>query len=127
MAIFFEFQAEDDGNNSSDDAFYKDNGEVSLSSFIDNSIYDNNPSDYFGFKHISRSVESAEKDAFSDSDIRHFCDENIEARNYCLNSDDETAEEDNFQNAAFNKTLMTPRGKDTDDCLISCSLLCNSF
>lgn len=86
MANFINFQAEDDGNNSSDGEFHKDEDKVSLSPFINDSNYENNPSDYYGFTNVSISVVSAEEDSVSKVIIAHFCDNNIEARNDCANS-----------------------------------------
>ena len=49
---------------------------------------------------MSRPVESAEDDAFSESDIKQFYNLDIEARDYCLNSDEALYDqEDNFLNS----------------------------
>lgn len=45
------------------------NEEVSLDSFIDNSIVDNNPSDYCGLINVTISMPSPEEGIFSDSNI----------------------------------------------------------
>ena len=65
-----------------------DKDEVSLDSFVDDSTPDRNPSDYYGFTNVTRSVSSAEEDAFSESDVEKFLNNNVETR-YCINSEDE--------------------------------------
>ena len=62
MADFIHFQAEgvDDGNSGSDD----NNNNDEVSSFIGDANYEENPSDYYGFVNVSRTVERAEEDSF---------------------------------------------------------------
>lgn len=100
--------------------------------YIDDYNYENNTFDSYGFHYVARSINSAEEDCFSDSDIKRFCDENVEEPYYCLNSDDEEfAEEDNFQEAShktneFKKKLLIPHGKDIEDSLlyVICYVIC---
>ena len=67
---------------------------------------------------MSRPVESAEDDVFSESDIKQFYNLDIEARDYCLNSDEALYDqEDNFLNSKkkieiFLKSLQIPQGED---------------
>lgn len=70
MTDFIHFQVEvDDGNNSSSDDDKRQDNEVSLNYFIDNTNYEENQSNYYGFRNVSRSVESAKEDTFSAWDI----------------------------------------------------------
>ena len=122
MADFIHFHFEDAYNvySSSDDQ--NDNSKVS--SFIDNTNYDENLSDYYGFLNVSRSAESAEEDALSESNVRQVNNENVEAENYCLNSDEEVSDnEDNFANSKeiiedFIKSLKIPHEEENFDSLL---------
>ena len=70
MTDFIHFQVEvDDGNNSSSDDDKRQDNEISLNYFIDNTNYEENLSNYYGFRNVSRSVESAKEDTFSAWDI----------------------------------------------------------
>ena len=100
MTNFIEFQVEGNGNNDFDGEFHKENHDLSLDSFIDYSTYENNRLDYYGFKNVRRSVNSAEEDAFSESDVKYLCEENVEVQNYCEDSEDEMSQDkDNFDNS----------------------------
>ena len=46
-----------------------------------------NPSDYYGFTNVTRTYSNAEEDAFSNSDITDFLDEDLEASNYYVDPD----------------------------------------
>ena len=55
--------------------------QVSLNNFIDeDSEMDNKTSDYYGLTNITRSMSDAEDDAFSESNIEDFLDENVEVK-----------------------------------------------
>ena len=54
---------------------------------------DGNPLDYYGFTNVTRAVSFAEEDPFSEYDVEKFLDNNIEARNYWVNSEDEMSKE----------------------------------
>ena len=41
-------------------------------------------------------LSSAEEDAFSEYDVEKFLENNVEARNYCVNSEDEMSEEEDI-------------------------------
>ena len=77
-----------------------------------------------GFFIISRSVESAEEDGFSESKFQKFHNENVKPRNYCLNSDEEVfGNGDIFENPNkkvkdFRKILKIPPGEDNLDSLL---------
>ena len=61
---------------------------VNLDLFIDDKpVMDNKPSDYYGFTNVSQSqtYASAEKDTYSESNIRVFSYENGDGRNYFPN------------------------------------------
>ena len=85
-----------------------------ITSFIDDTNYEENPSDYYEFLNLSRVVESDEEDAFSESDVK------IER----LNSDEAASNnEDIFANSKekmkdFNKTLKILHGEDNLDSLL---------
>ena len=96
MAEFIIFQAAVDNDNEyvfSEDEFIHDKNEVSLDSFIDNLTLDGNPLDYYGFTNVTRAISCAEEDPFSESDVEKILDNNVEARNYWVNSEDETSKE----------------------------------
>ena len=67
--------------------------EVSLHSFIVDFTFDGNPLDYYGFTDATRAISCAEEDPFSESDVEKILDNNVEARNYWVNSEDETSKE----------------------------------
>ena len=55
--------------------------QVSLNNFIDeDSEMDNKTSDYYDLTNITRSMSDAEDDAFSESNIEDFLDENVEVK-----------------------------------------------
>ena len=96
MAEFIIFQAAVDNDNEyvfSEDEFIHDKNEVSLDSFIDDLTLDGNPLDYYGFTNVTRAISCAEEDPFSESDVEKILDNNVEARNYWVNSEDETSKE----------------------------------
>ena len=96
MAEFIIFQAAVDNDNEyvfSQDEFIHDKNEVSLDSFIDDLTLDGNPLDYYGFTNVTRAISCAEEDPFSESDVEKILDNNVEARNYWVNSEDETSKE----------------------------------
>ena len=47
---------------SGDGEYFEDNEGVSLDSFINDSVVDNNPSDYYGLINVTRLTSSAEED-----------------------------------------------------------------
>ena len=96
MAELIIFQAAVDNDNEyvfSEDEFIHDKNEVSLDSFIDDLTLDGNPLDYYGFTNVTRAISCAEEDPFSESDVEKILDNNVEARNYWVNSEDETSKE----------------------------------
>ena len=96
MAEFIIFQAAVDNDNEyvfSEDEFIHDKNEVSLDSFIDDLTLDGNPLDYYGFTNVTRAISCAEEDPFSESDVEKILDNNVEARNYWVNSEDEMSKE----------------------------------
>ena len=59
--------------------------QVSLNNFIDeDSEMDNKSSDYYGLTNITRSISDPEDDAFSESYIEDFLDENVELRKWVM-------------------------------------------
>lgn len=69
---------------------------------------------YYDLTSITRSASDAEEDAFLHSDIDAFLDQDVEARSYCLYSEDE--KEDNLSDAKakikkFKDTLLIRNGK----------------
>ena len=96
MAEFIIFQAAVDNDNEyvfSEDEFIHDKNEVSLDSFIDDLTLDGNPLDYYGFTNVTTAITCAEEDPFSESDVEKILDNNVEARNNWVNSEDETSKE----------------------------------
>ena len=62
-------------------------------------MYNNNPSYYYGSANVSRSVDSTEEDAFLKSNVSNFRNNNVEARNYYVNFENEpSGEKDNVFN-----------------------------
>ena len=55
---------------------------------------DNNLSDYYGFTTVSQTYSSTEEDVYSESDMRDFLDENVDARNYWPNLEASDSESD---------------------------------
>ena len=49
---------------------------------------------YYQLMNVTRSTSNAEEDAFSESDIKDFLDDNVEARNYCVDPENEMSEEE---------------------------------
>ena len=67
-------------------------------------MYNNNPSYYYGSANVSRSVDSTEEDAFLKSNVSNFRNNNVEARNYCVNFENEpSGEKDNVFNVIKNQ------------------------
>ena len=61
---------------------------VNLDLFIDHEpVMDNKSSDYYGFTNVSQSQRHpwAEKDAYSESNMRNFSYENVDGQNYFPN------------------------------------------
>lgn len=57
--------------------------------FIDDAKTENNSSDYYGQNNVTRSTSDTKNDAFLETDLAAFQNENKETKNYCLNSEDE--------------------------------------
>ena len=57
-------------------------------------VVDNNLSDYSGFRTVSQTCSSTEEDVYSESDMRDFLDENVDARNYWPNLEASDSESD---------------------------------
>ena len=57
-------------------------------------VVDNNLSDYYGFTNVSQTYSSTEEDVYSESDMRDFLDENVDARNYWPNLEASDSESD---------------------------------
>ena len=58
------------------------------------SVVDNNLSDYYGFRTVSQTCSITEEDVYSESDVRDFLDENVDARNYWPNLEASDSESD---------------------------------
>ena len=57
-------------------------------------VADNNLYDYYGCRTVSQTCCSTEKYVYSESDMRDFLDENVDARNYWPNLEASDSESD---------------------------------
>lgn len=85
---------------------------------------DNIPSDYYGYTNPSRTHSSAAENAYSDSEIKDFLDENVKAQNYLPNPDasDSVSDVDDFRDVKkyiirFRESLIIHTGKGSLDSL----------
>lgn len=124
MAELINFQAGGDNDNKdifSEDESIHEKEEVSLYSFIDDSAPNGNLSDYYGFNNAARLVSSTEEHAFEESDVKKFLGNNVEVRNYCVNSEDDMQEEEDiFADTSkkieeLKKTFQIPNGNVSED------------
>ena len=71
-------------------------------------VVDNNLSDYSGFRTVSQTCSSTEEDVYSESDMRDFLDENVDARNYWpnLEASDSESDVDDFKYVKLCETLI---------------------
>lgn len=124
MAEIINFQAGGDNDNKdifSEDESIHEKEEVSLDSFIDDSAPNGNLSDYYGFNNAARLVSSTEEHAFEESDVKKFLGNNVEVRNYCVNSEDDMQEEEDiFADTSkkieeLKKTFQIPNGNVSED------------
>lgn len=124
MAELINFQAGGDNDNKdifSEDESIHEKEEVSLDSFIDDSAPNDNLSDYYGFNNAARLVSSTEEHAFEESDVKKFLGNNVEVRNYCVNSEDDMQEEEDiFADTSkkieeLKKTFQIPNGNVSED------------
>ena len=62
-------------------------------------VADNNLSDYYGCRTVSQTCSSAEEYVYSESHMRDFLDENVDARNYWpnLEASDSELDVDDFK------------------------------
>ena len=126
MADFLLTEAVDEDTATTD---VNDEGNIDMTlsdeEFIDDSVIEQDVTEYYGFTNVSKDYTEAVQDSFSDFDYDQ------EANNYCVEDDLHDIKIDEFKDYKsrvdkFAKTLLNPQGLNNKDSFF-CYLVCNKI